>query len=147
MTEMALKSGKVMNMLQLQAAFDTILQENNVKGKTCSCKTIKKLIKAEVGVEFHKSKCVNESEWVSITESRDLAIQLSETVDEDCTSNMKTLYDAAVLLRSPLTNVKSGHSLAHWKHYKGQLPQGTVMLLQMDNPRTKRYPVCSRKKH
>ena len=81
MTEMALKSGKVVNMSQLQAAFDTISQENNVKGKTCSRKTIKKLIQAEgQGVEFHKSKRVNESERVSIKESRDVAIQLSETV-------------------------------------------------------------------
>lgn len=107
MTEMALKSGKVMNMSQLQAAFDTISQENNVKGKSCSRKTIKKLIQAEVeGVEFHKSKRVNESERVSIKESRDVAIQLSETVDEDCTSNMKILYDAAVLLRKSINKCK-----------------------------------------
>ena len=36
----------------------------------------------------------------SIKESRDVAIQLSETANEDCTSNMKTLYDAAVLQSS-----------------------------------------------
>ena len=107
MTEMALKSGKVMNMSQLQAAFDTISQENSVEGKTCSRKTIKKLIQAEVqGVEFHKPKRVNESERVSIKESRDVAIQLSETVNEDCTSNMKTLYDAAVLLQKAINNCK-----------------------------------------
>ena len=106
-TEMALKSGKVVNMSQLQAAFDTISQENNVKGKTCCRKTIKKLIQAEVqGVEFHKYKHVNESERVSIKESRDVAIQLTETVDEDYTSNMKTLYDAAVLLRKSINRCK-----------------------------------------
>ena len=43
---------------------------------------------------------INESERVSIKESRDVAIQLSETANEDCTSNMKTLYDAAVLQSS-----------------------------------------------
>ena len=45
-------------------------------------------------------KRVNQSERVSIKESRDVAIQLSETANEDCTSNMKTLYDAAVLQSS-----------------------------------------------
>ena len=33
----------------------------------------------------------------SIKETRDVAIQLSETANEHRTSNMKTLYDAAVL--------------------------------------------------
>ena len=101
MAEMALKSGKIMNMSQLQAAYDTVSKENNVKTKTCNRKAIKKLIQAEIeDVEFHKPKRVNESERVSIKESRDAAIELSETANEDCTSNMKTLYDAAVLQSS-----------------------------------------------
>lgn len=107
MTEMALKSGKIMNMSQLQAAYDTISQENNVKGKTCSRKVIKELIQTEIeDVEFHKPKRVNESERVSIKESRHIAIQLSETVNENCVSNMKTLYDAAVLLRESINKCK-----------------------------------------
>ena len=48
MAEMALKSVKIMNMLQLQGAYDTISQENNVKAKTCSRKAIKKLIQSEI---------------------------------------------------------------------------------------------------
>ena len=88
-------------MSQLQAEYETISQENNVKAKTCSRKAIMKLVQAEIGnVEFHKPKHVNETERVSIKESRDVAIQLSETANEDCTSNMKTLYDAAVLKSS-----------------------------------------------
>ena len=76
-------------------------------GSTCSRKAIKKLIQAEIeDVEFHKPKRVNESEMDSIKESRDVAIQLSETANEDCTSNMKTLYDAAVLLRKSINNCK-----------------------------------------
>ena len=91
MAEMALKSGKIMNMSQLQASYDTISQENNVKVKTCSRRAIKKLIQAEIeDVEFHKPKRVNELERVSIKESRDVTIQLSETAKEDCTSNIKT---------------------------------------------------------
>ena len=78
MAEIALKSIKIMNMSQLQAAYDTISQENNVKAKTCSRKAIKKLTQADIeGVEFHKPKRVNESESVSIKESRDVAIQFT----------------------------------------------------------------------
>ena len=88
-------------MSQLQAEYETISQENNVKAKTCSRKAIMKLVQAEIeNVEFHKPKHVNETERVSFKESRDVAIQLSETANEDCTSNMKTLYDAAVLQSS-----------------------------------------------
>ena len=101
MTEMALKSVKIMNMSRLQAAYDTISQENNVKAKTCSRNAIKKLIQVEVeDVDFHKPKRANESGRVSIKESRVVAIQLFETANEDCTSNMKTLHDAAVLQSS-----------------------------------------------
>ena len=97
MAEMALKSGKIMNMSQLQATYDTLSKENNVTAKTCNRKATKKLIQAEMeDVEFHKPKHVNESERVSIKESRDVAIQLSQTDNEDCTSNMKTLYGAVL---------------------------------------------------
>ena len=67
-----------MNKSQLQAAYDTILQESNLKAKTCSCKAIKKIIQSEIeDVEFHKPKNVNESKSVSIKESRDVAIQFT----------------------------------------------------------------------
>ena len=78
MAEIALKSIKIINMSQLQAAYDAISQENNVKAKTSSRKAIKKLIQADIeGVEFRKPKRVNESERVSIKESRDVAIQFT----------------------------------------------------------------------
>ena len=48
MAEMALKSVKIMNMSQLQAAYDTISQESNLKAKTCSCKAIKKIIQSKI---------------------------------------------------------------------------------------------------
>ena len=96
-----------MNMSQLQAAYDTISQENNVKAKTCSRKVIKKLIQAEVeGVQFYKPKSVNESERVSIEESRDVAIQLSETANEDCTSNMTQRWSYMPLML-PLMRLNS----------------------------------------
>ena len=67
MAEVALKSVKIMNMSQLQAAYDTISQESNLKANTCSRKTIKKIIQSQIeDVEFHKPKRVNESGMVSI---------------------------------------------------------------------------------
>ena len=43
-----------MNMSQLQAAYDTISQESNLKGKTCSRKAIKKIKQSEIeDVDFH----------------------------------------------------------------------------------------------
>ena len=45
-----------MNKSQLQAAYDTISQENDVKAKACSRKAIRKLFQAEIEeVEFHKA--------------------------------------------------------------------------------------------
>ena len=56
-----------MNMSQLQAAYDTISQESDLKAKTCSRKAIKKIIQSEIeDVEFHKPKRVNESGRVTI---------------------------------------------------------------------------------
>ena len=76
MAEMALKSDKIRTVAQLQAAYDTISQENNVKAKTCSRKAIKKLIQTEIeDIEFHKPQRVNGSERVSIKESRDGTIR------------------------------------------------------------------------
>ena len=77
--------------------------ENNVREKTCSRKAIKELIQCDIeDVEFHKPKRANKSERVSIKESRDNAIQLSETVNVNTASNVKTLYDAALLLRKSI---------------------------------------------
>ena len=65
MAEMALKSVKIMNMSQLQAEYDTILQENNVKAKTCSRKAIKKLIRAEIeDVEFPTTDPLSGHRWL-----------------------------------------------------------------------------------
>lgn len=80
----------------------------------CSREAIKELIQNEIeDVEFHKPKRSNESERVSIKESRDTAIQVSETVNENCASNMKTLYDAALILSKSINKcerwVFTGH--------------------------------------
>lgn len=103
MTETALNSGEIMNMAQLQDAFECICRENNVQSKSWNRKSIKELIQREVeGVEFHKPKRVNESERISIKRCRDSAIHLSESLNETTACEMKTLYDAALILRKAI---------------------------------------------
>ena len=47
-------------MSELQAAYDSILKENDVDNKICSRKVLKQLIQSEIEeVKFHKSKRVN----------------------------------------------------------------------------------------
>ena len=76
MTEDALTSGKIMNMAQLQNAFQSICRENNVQSTSLYRKAIKELIQSELdGVEFHKPNRANESERVSLKQSRDSATQ------------------------------------------------------------------------
>ena len=103
--ETALKNGNL-NMSDLHAACDSILKENGIADKMCSRKTLKQMIQNNVaGVEFHKPKRVNESERVSIEETRDVAIQLSEDV-KDMRDDMNTLYDPALLLRKAINKSK-----------------------------------------
>ncbi|XP_015750019.1 PREDICTED: uncharacterized protein LOC107329879, partial [Acropora digitifera] len=105
-TEIALKSGKVLVMSELQGAYDSILKENGVHNKICSGKVLKQLIQSEIeGVEFHKSKRVNESERVTIRATRDTAVQLSNQ-ESDVNNAMKTLYDAALYLRKCINQSK-----------------------------------------
>ncbi|KAK2563742.1 hypothetical protein P5673_012729, partial [Acropora cervicornis] len=106
-TEIALKSGKVLIMSELQAAYDSILKENGVDNKICSRKVLKQLIQSEIEeVEFHKSKRVNESERVTIKATRDTAVQLSNQ-ESDVNDAMKTLYDAALYLRKCINQSKN----------------------------------------
>ena len=103
--EIALKNGNVLNMSELQAAYDSILKENGVDNKTCSCKVLKQPIQSEIDeVEFQKSKRVDESERVTIKETRDAAIQLSNQ-KSDVKDDIKT-YDAALYLRKSINKSK-----------------------------------------
>ena len=107
MTEMALKEGKVLIMSQLQEAFKSTLEANNVVHPSCSRKVLKQLLQHEVPeMEFHKPKRVKEAEIVSINKTRDAVIQLSEAVKTNGTEEMKTLYDAAALLRKSINKYK-----------------------------------------
>ena len=63
MTEMTLRSGKVATMSELQDAFESILESNNVENPTGGQKALKQLLLREIPeIEFHAPKRVNESE-------------------------------------------------------------------------------------
>ena len=105
-TEIMLRNGNVLHMSELHTAFSSIAKENGVADKTYSRKVMKQLLQDEIpGIEFHKPKRVNESEMVTIKETRDFAVQLSEET-RDIGDDIKTLYDAALLLRKAINNCR-----------------------------------------
>jgi len=60
LTEVALNSGQILNMAQLDDAYECIRRENNVKSGSISRKSIKELIQREISsAEFHKQSQVN----------------------------------------------------------------------------------------
>ena len=100
MTQMELADGKIISMSDLQTAFENILDANNVSDAACSRKALKQLLLSEIPeIEFHKAKRVNESDRVSMKKTRDAAIQLVEDQCDDTDSDIKTLFDAAAILR------------------------------------------------
>ena len=90
LTQAALDSEEILNMAQLEQAFDSISNENN-SPKTLSRRSVKELIQNEIkGVEFHKPTRANELERISVKQCRDAAIHIIEsTADSD--ESMKTL--------------------------------------------------------
>lgn len=107
MTEITLRDGKIATMSELQAAFESMLDAHNVPDPTCNRKAVKQLLQAEIpGIEFHKAKRVNESDRVSIKKIRDSAIQLADDNSADVDTNMKTLFDAATILRKSIKKCK-----------------------------------------
>ena len=54
-TENAMREGKPLNMAQLEAEYVSILEANEVNNPSCSRKTVKQMITAEIlDVEFHR---------------------------------------------------------------------------------------------
>ena len=114
MTEITLREGKIVTMTELQSAYEDILEANNVTHPAVTRKQLKLLLQNEIqGIEFHKPKRVNKPERVSIKKTRDGAIQLFEenmpadqSVDEIDETEVKTLFDAALLLRNFIKKCK-----------------------------------------
>lgn len=93
-------------MSDIQVAYDGILKENGIQNKTCSRKLLKQLIEHKIDdVEFHKPKRVNESEKITIKETRDAVIQLL-IQESDVKDDIKTLYVAALYLRKAIHKSK-----------------------------------------
>ena len=100
MMEMTLRSGKVATMSELQYAFQSILESNNVEDPRGRRKALKQLLLREIPeIESHASKRVNESERVSIKRTREQAIQMAEDQTVNIDADMKTLFDAAAIIR------------------------------------------------
>lgn len=87
--------------------------------------SVKELIQKEIKeVEFHEPTRANEPERVSVKQCRDAAIHIVEsTADSD--ESMKTIFDAASILRNAINRSKK------WV-FSGSLR----LLLQVDNPRS-----------
>ena len=108
MTEKALTDRDVLNVATLQEVYESVMSANNVNSPTCSRKTLKQLLLSEIPeIEFHKPVRVCESERVSIKKTRDAAIHLAENAQADVNSDMKTLYDAAAVLRKAIKKCQS----------------------------------------
>jgi len=107
-TETSLRKGRLLNMAELEATYTIILQENNVANASRCRKTLKQLISSEIpGVEFHRPNRMNQPEMVSLKETRDAAMRSSEEYyPESSEPQIKTLYDAAVLLRHCINKSK-----------------------------------------
>ena len=107
MTETALREGKILTMSDLQSTFEEVLRANDVSNATCSRKALKLLLLSEISdIEFHKPKRLNEADRVTIKETQDEAIQLSEDIKAKCNEEMKTLFDAAAALRKAINRCK-----------------------------------------
>ena len=106
-TQTALREGEIHTMSELQNTFEELLRANDVKKATCSRKALKLLLLSEIpDIEFHKPRRMNESERVTIKETRDEAIQLSENAKAKCNEEMKVLFDAAATLRKAIHKSK-----------------------------------------
>ena len=101
-TEIMLRNGNVLHLSELDTAFNSIAKENGLAEKTSSRRVVKQLLQDEIP---GKPKRVNESEMVTIKETRDFAVQLFEET-RDIGDDMKALYDAALLLRKAINKCR-----------------------------------------
>ena len=107
MTEMTLRGAKVATMSELQYAFESILESNNVENTRGGQKALKQLLLREIPeIEFHAPQRVNESERVSIKKIRDQAIQMAQDQCANIDSDMKTLFDVAAIIRKSITKCR-----------------------------------------
>ena len=101
MLEGILSEGNVPSMASLQTAYISIQMANYVQEPNCDRRQLRQMIESKIpDVEFHKAKCVNESDRVSIKASRDAAISMADDVKKDANEDMKILCKAAAVLQN-----------------------------------------------
>lgn len=89
--EFQLLDANLISMAVLHESYVSILLANNANNCTFSHKRMKKLLLREIpDLEFHKPKCVNEPERVSIKCTRDAAIQHAEESNLDGNVDMSS---------------------------------------------------------
>lgn len=94
-------------MADLEALYIDVLRKNDVAIPSCCRKMLKQLISNKIpDVEFHSPKRVNEPERVTVKETRDNSILSHEDYDSIDTQ-MKSIYDAAAMLRKCINKWKS----------------------------------------
>lgn len=96
-------------MSELQETFESILESNNLENPRGGRKALKQLLLREIPeIEFHAPKLVNESERVSIKNTRDEEIQMTEDQIANIDSDMKTLFDDATIIKKSITKCRKG---------------------------------------
>lgn len=107
LTDITLSGGQIVSISQLQAAYEGILDANNVANQAINRKALKHLLQNEIAdIEFHRPKRVNEPERVSVKKGRDMAIQIAEDQNVIKDDEMKILFDAAALIRKSIKKCK-----------------------------------------
>ena len=95
-----LTDGNIITMASLQSTYMNIASENGCESPDISRKKLKDLIMEEIpNVEFCKPRKANESERVVLKSTRDFATAEAEVRDESLSDELKSLFDAAKILR------------------------------------------------
>ena len=107
-----LTDGNIITMASLQSTYMNIASENGCEGPDISRKKLKDLIMEEIpNVEFCKPRKANESERVVLKFTRGFAIAEAEVRDESLSDELKSLFDAAKILRKAVIDSENGNSL------------------------------------
>ena len=94
-------------MAEIQTSYEQFLQENDAHATTSSRKLLKVLVQSKIpDIDFHKPMTVNEPERISIKETQDVAIQLTESMKANCDDDMKVLFGAAATLQKAINRAK-----------------------------------------
>lgn len=104
----AFQAGKVLQMDNLHEAYENIRASNGVVAFGCHRGKLRDLLQGEIdGIEFHRPKRRNEADLVSAKLTRDAAVgNASEAQEIDLADNMKTIFDAACILRKAIGKVE-----------------------------------------